>query len=225
MNNDVSFEVDDWKEIEEYALSKFNLEDRLPQDEQKPASIPNKNPSVKPSAILHKKPSVKPVAILHENSSTIPPDDQKNDDDIAEKRMKPAANRQEEMLTTEVTAKSIQYTIPSLPAIIGKVVTWICEFCDSQWPQLQKRCGSCKRWKGGKRSLPKRKDNQEQTVSKDKETKRGRKTKTLPPIPAQEVDIPLVVGGVSWSSLTGINANDSFIGPSIGMSSYDNATI
>jgi hypothetical protein len=33
-NNDVSFEVDDWKEIEEYALHGLNLEDELPQDEQ-----------------------------------------------------------------------------------------------------------------------------------------------------------------------------------------------
>jgi hypothetical protein len=129
------------------------------------------------------------------------------------------------MLTTEITVKSIQLTIPSLPAIAGKVVTWICEFCDLQWPQLQKRCGSCKRWKGGKRSLPKRKDNQEQTVSKDKGKKRGWKIKMLPPIPAQEVNIPLVVGSVSCSPLTGINANDRFIGPSIGVSSYDNATI
>ncbi len=62
-------------------------------------------------------------------------------------------------------------------------------------------------------------------MSKDKEKKRGRKTNTLPPTPAQEVDIPLVVGGDSCSPLTGINANDSSIGPSIGMSSYDNATI
>jgi hypothetical protein len=58
---------------------------------------------------------------------------------------------------------------------------------------LQKRCGSCKRWKGGKRSLSNKKDNQEQTVSNNKEKKRGRKSKMLPPIPAQEVDIPLVV--------------------------------
>jgi hypothetical protein len=84
---------------------------------------------------------------------------------------------------------------------------------------------SCKRWKGGKRSLSKKKNNQEQTVSKDKEKKRGRKSKTLPPIPAREVDIPLVVGGVSCSPLTGVNANDSSIGPSIGMSSYEDATI
>jgi hypothetical protein len=48
-NNDLSFEVDDWKEIEEYSLSGLNLEDKLPQDEQKPAAIPTKNPSVKPS--------------------------------------------------------------------------------------------------------------------------------------------------------------------------------
>ncbi len=63
-------------------------------------------------------------------------------------------------------------------------------------------------------------------LSKDKEKKRGRKSKTLPPIQAQEVDIPLVVGGASCSPLTGgINANDSSIGPSIGMSSYDDATV
>ncbi len=62
-------------------------------------------------------------------------------------------------------------------------------------------------------------------MSKDKEKKRGKKTKTLPPIPAQEVDIPLVVGGVSCSPLTAINSNDSSIGPSIGMSSYEDATI
>jgi hypothetical protein len=63
-------------------------------------------------------------------------------------------------------------------------------------------------------------------VSKDKEKKRGRKSKTLPTIPAQEVDIPLVVGSASCSLLTGrIFANDSSIGLSIGMSSYDDATI
>jgi hypothetical protein len=33
-NNNVLFEVDDLKEIKEYALSEFNLEDELPQDEQ-----------------------------------------------------------------------------------------------------------------------------------------------------------------------------------------------
>jgi predicted ATP-dependent serine protease len=107
------------------------------------------------------------------------------------------------MLTTEVQAQFIQHTIPSLLAIAGNVVAWICDFCDSQWPQLQKRCGSCKRWKGGKRSLSNKKDKQEQTVSKDKEKKRGRKSKMLHTVPTQEVDIPLVVGGASCSPLTG----------------------
>jgi hypothetical protein len=83
-NNDVSFEVDDWKEIEEYALSGLNSENKLPQDEQKPAAIPTNNPSVTPSAIPHLKPSAKPVAIPHENSGTIPPLHGNNDDDIAE---------------------------------------------------------------------------------------------------------------------------------------------
>jgi hypothetical protein len=91
-NNDVSFEVEDWKEIEGYTLIEFNSEDELPQDERKPAAMPTKNPSVKPSAIPHKKPSAKPVAISHKNSSTIPPEDGKNDDDIAEDKRKPAAN-------------------------------------------------------------------------------------------------------------------------------------
>ncbi len=108
------------------------MEDKLPQDEQKPAAIPTKNPSVKPSAIPHLKPSTTPVAIPHKNSSTIPPEDGKNDDDIAEDKRKPTANRQEEMLTTEVQAQFIQSIIPSLPAIAGNVVAWICEFCDSQ---------------------------------------------------------------------------------------------
>ncbi len=62
-------------------------------------------------------------------------------------------------------------------------------------------------------------------MSKDKEKKRGGKTKMLPPIPAQEVVIPLVVGGVSCSPLTGMNTNDSSIGPSICMSSYEDTTI
>jgi hypothetical protein len=152
-DNDVSFKVDDWKEIEEYALSGLNLKNELPQDEQKLAAIPTNNPSVTPSANPHLKPSAKPVAIQHENSGIIPPLHGKNDDDIAEDNRKPPANRQEEMLTTEVQAQFIQSTIPSLPVIAGNVVAWICEFCDSQWPQSQKRCGSCKRWKGGKRSL------------------------------------------------------------------------
>jgi hypothetical protein len=112
------------------------------------------------------------------------------------------------------------------------VLPWICEFCDSQWPPLQKRCGACKRWKGGKRSLSNKKDNKGTTVPNDKGKKRGRKRKLLTPIPGQDVDIPLTVGGAlvageaTFSPLTGgVNANDSSLGPSIGMSSNDDATI
>ncbi len=97
---------------------------------------------------------------------------------------------------------------------------------------LQKRCGFCKRWKGGKRSLSNERDNKGTTVPNDKGKKRGRKRKPQTPIPGQDVDIPLVVGGAlvvgeaTFSPLTGgVNANDSSIGPSIGMSSYDDATI
>jgi hypothetical protein len=112
------------------------------------------------------------------------------------------------MLTTEVQEQFIQNTIPSLLEIGGKVVPWICEFCDSQWPQSQKRCGTCKRWKGGKRSLSNKKDNQDQIVSNNKVKKRGWKSKMLPPIPAQEVDIPLEVGsafGIKWCNMQPID--------------------
>jgi hypothetical protein len=117
--------------------------------------------------------------------------------------------------------------------VIGnKVGPWICEFCDSQWPPLQERCGSCKNWKGGKRSSPATKDTKEKTVSNNKGKKRGRKSKSLTPVPGQDVNIPLVVGGAlavgdtTFSPLTvGLNANESSTGPSIGMNSYDDATI
>ncbi len=62
--------------------------------------------------------------------------------------------------------------------------------------------------------------------------KRGRKSKLLTPIPGQDVNIPFVVGGAlvvedtTFSLLTGgLNANKSSTGPSIGMNSYDDATI
>ncbi len=77
-----------------------------------------------------------------------------------------------------------------------------------------------------------KKDNKGTTVPNDKGKKRGRKRKSLTPIPGQDVDIPLVVGGAlvvgeaTFSPLTGgVNANDSSLGPSIGMSSYDDATV
>jgi hypothetical protein len=74
--------------------------------------------------------------------ATIPPEVGKNDDDIADDNRKPAAKSQEEMLTTGVQEQMITNTIlPSL-AIGDKMVRWICEFCDSWWPPLQKRCGS-----------------------------------------------------------------------------------
>jgi hypothetical protein len=54
----------------------------------------------------------------------------------------------------------------------------------------------------------------------------------LTPIPGQDVNIPLVVGGAlvvgdtTFSPSTGgLNADESSTGPSIGMNSYDDATI
>ncbi len=51
---DVSFEVDVWKEIEEYALSGFNIVDDHCQYYQEPAAISTKHPSASPLAIPHK---------------------------------------------------------------------------------------------------------------------------------------------------------------------------
>jgi hypothetical protein len=77
-----------------------------------------------------------------------------------------------------------------------------------------------------------KKDTKVKTVSNNKGKKRGRKNKSLTPISCQDVNIPLVVGGAlvvgdtTFSPLTGgLNANESSTGPSIGMNSYDDATI
>ncbi len=40
-----------------------------------------------------------------------------------------------------------------------------------------------------------KRDSKEKTMSKEKGKKRGRKSKPLTPIPGQDVDTPLVVGG------------------------------
>ncbi len=77
---DVSFEVDDWKDIEEYALSDFKVDDHC-QHYQEPAAISTKHPSASPLAIQHKNPSAEPVVIPHQLLATIPPEDRKHDDD------------------------------------------------------------------------------------------------------------------------------------------------
>ncbi len=77
-----------------------------------------------------------------------------------------------------------------------------------------------------------KKDSKEKTLSNNKGKKRGKKSKLLTPIPGQDVDIPLVVGGAlvvgdtTFSPLTGgLNANKISIGPSSGIKFYDDATI
>ncbi len=65
-------------------------------------------------------------------------------------------------------------------------------------------------------------------MSNNKRKKRGGKSKLLTPIPGQDGNILLVVGGAlvvgdtTFSPLTGgLNANQSSTGPSIGMNSYE----
>jgi hypothetical protein len=60
-----------------------------------------------------------------------------------------------------------------------------------------------------------KRDSKEKTVSKEKGKKRGRTSKSLTPIPGQDVDIPLVVSGAlvvsdtTFNPLTGgLNANE-----------------
>jgi hypothetical protein len=130
-NNDF-FEVDQWKEIEEYALSGFNLEDEHCQDDEKQALIPTNHPSVSPSAIPHKNPSLQPVVISNKMKATISAKVGRNDDDIADDNRKPAAKSQEEMLKTAVQEQMVTNTIPHSLVIGNKMVPWICEFCDSQ---------------------------------------------------------------------------------------------
>jgi hypothetical protein len=131
------------------------------------------------------------------------------------------------MKKTPATVQPIQYSIPFIPPIAGtnmKVgtgyVSSVIRICLSH-----RRDALLARDRKEGNGTHKKRDNQEPTMLKDKERTRGRKRKTLPPPPAQEVDVPLIVGSVSCSLLTGIDANDSSVGPSIGMSSYEDATI
>jgi hypothetical protein len=103
---------------------------------KKPAAISTKHPSVSPSAIPHKNSSAERVDIPHQIKATIPPEDGKNDDDIAVDNRKPVAKTQEEMLTTAVQEQMLTNTNLYSLAIGGQVVLWICQFCDSQWPPL-----------------------------------------------------------------------------------------
>jgi hypothetical protein len=128
--------VDDWNEIDDYALSVLNkLEDKIHKDEQKPAAIPTKNPSVtgeddmKPAATLQEemyKDEQKPAAIPTKNPPFTAEDD-----------TEPAAYLQEVMFTTIQEPPIIQQAIPSTPAFGSNVVPWICEICELQWPPLQ----------------------------------------------------------------------------------------
>jgi hypothetical protein len=118
---DNAFKVDDWNEIDNYALSILNnSEDKLHKDEQKPAAIPTKNPSVtaeddmKPAATLQEemyKDEQKPAAIPTKNPSVTAEDD-----------MEPAATLQEVMFTTIQEPPIIQQAIPSIPAFGSNVV-------------------------------------------------------------------------------------------------------
>jgi hypothetical protein len=94
-------------------------------------------------------PPATPQEKMYEDEEKLPAIPTKNPSVTADDDKKPAASLLQETFRT-IQEPSIIH--PSLPPFGSNVVTWICEFCDSQWPPSQKRCGTCKRWKGGKRS-------------------------------------------------------------------------
>ncbi len=147
------------------------MEDKHCQDDEKQALIPFNHPSVSPSATPHKNPLLQPVVIPHKMKATIFAEVGRNDDDIADDNRKPAAKSQEEMFTTAVQEQMVTNTILHSLVIGNNVGPWICEFCDSQWSPSQKRCGSCKRWKGGKRNLSATKDTKEKLLLLTRERK------------------------------------------------------
>jgi hypothetical protein len=90
---------------------------------QEPAGISTKHPSASPLAIPHKNPSAEPVVIPHQLLATISPEDGKHDDDnIAVDNRKPAAQTQEEMLTTAVQEHMLTNTNLNSLAIGGQVL-------------------------------------------------------------------------------------------------------
>ncbi len=82
--------------VEKYSLSGFNIDDEHCKDDQKPAAFSTK--------------------------ATIPPEDGKNDDDIAVDNRKPVAKSPEEMLTSAVQEEMVTNTNLYSLAIGGKVV-------------------------------------------------------------------------------------------------------
>ncbi len=163
-----TFEVDEWEDVDEYALSVFNnSEDKL----HEPAAIPTKNQSV--TAEDDTKPLATPQEKMYKDEENLPAIPTKYPSVTADNDKKPAATLLEETFSIIQEPPIIH---PSLPPFGSNVVAWICKFCDSQWPPLQKRCGTCKRWKGGKRSTSTsgKNNSKEKNVSKEKGKKRGR---------------------------------------------------
>ncbi len=131
---DNAFKVDEWEEVDEYVLSVLNnSEDKLHEDEQKPVAIPTKNPSVTAQDDTKPADEQKQAAIPTKNPSVSAEDD-----------TKPVDTLQEETFRTIQEPPIIHQAIPSLPPFGSNLVAWIYEFCDSQWPPSQKRCGTCK---------------------------------------------------------------------------------
>jgi hypothetical protein len=117
---DNTFEVDEWEDVDEYALSVLNnSEDELHKDEQKPAAIPTKNPSV--TAEDDTKPAATPQDKMYKDEQKLAAIPTKNPSITAEDDTKPAATLQEEMFRTIHELPIIQQAIPSLPPFGGNV--------------------------------------------------------------------------------------------------------
>ncbi len=136
---------DEWEEVEEYALSVLNnSEDEFHEP------VANHTNTFFVAAEDDLKPPTTPQKKMYKNEDKLPVIPTKKTLVTAVDDKKPAATLLEETLRTMQEPPVIH---PSLPPFGSSVVAWICEFCDCQWPPSQKRCGNCKRWKGGKRSM------------------------------------------------------------------------
>ncbi len=119
-----AFKVDEWEEVDKYALSVFNIsEDELLE----PAAIPTNNPSVPAEDDLQ--PLATPQENMYKDEEKLPAIPTKNPSVTANDDKKPAATPLEKTFRTIQEPPIIH---PSLPPFGSNVVAWICEFCYSQ---------------------------------------------------------------------------------------------
>jgi hypothetical protein len=162
---------------EEYTKPGFStttvLGSFFPKDERKLAAIPQEDMKMAADILEDER---KPAAIPEEEIKMAADGTVLQPDSLEEQVMTVPATQTS---YGAITPKQKEY-IPFLPPIAAfglKIVTWICKYCDSEWPEDFKRCDESKKWKGGKRNAFKKNDKKEPIVTKDKQKNHGRRCK------------------------------------------------